>query len=64
MGSGIDKAYPPMADRKADLELIEKIIRRSISTTEPVKHHEVSQALVALERIERALAAAERKGVG
>jgi hypothetical protein len=45
---------------REDLDLIEAVLRKSASP-EPVKHHEVSQALMALERVERALAAAERK---
>jgi len=38
---------------KADLELIEDVVRRAASNT--VKHHEVSLAMQALERIARAL---------
>ena len=49
-----------MPDRAADLRYIESIIRRAADTEHPVKHHEVSLALVALERIELALVAAER----
>lgn len=40
-----------MATRKQDVELLDDIIRRSVRGD--VKHHEVSLALQALERLER-----------
>lgn len=46
---------------RADLDLIDKLLRRS--TTGPaVMHHELSMALQALERIERDLAATLKPG--
>lgn len=49
-GDALSYASKRMADRTADLRLIDDVLRRSAQGT--VKHHEMSLALQALERVE------------